>query len=305
MKREYNKIFWRAGQEITPETFIQADNYICYQQNLIRKIMSRGFYGLLPIDDNEKQEFSVKAELDDLKIRIEQLCCRGITKDGFLIEIDDKLRPLPVKNSLSMPDCSSGKYYVVVRINPYKQVLIESVENEETPFSQPAYELDIKKLNQLIENELPILKIDFDCNFPQIDRNYIPPCTSILSHKKIFEYYLAYKQILNEILSLIRIKKEQYGQLIFPVSMHILDIEHFSLSESPNSLIQLIRKILKIFGFFIPNLQPGIEKYIIMPYNHNDTEGLFKSFYTCLDEILSLVGKEEEKVIEEDFTPKI
>jgi len=102
---------------------------------------------------------------------------------------------------------------------------------------------------------------------------------------------------------LLKHKKEQYGQFILPVSILILDIEHFSLSEPPYFLIQQFRKLLKAFGFCIKELQSNIENIINMPYNHNDIEEIFKSLTSCLNEILLIVGKEE--VIEEDFTPQI
>ena len=63
MKSEYHKIFWKTGQEITPETFIQADHYICAQQNLIRKFLNRQCYGLLPAGESGVPSFTVNANM--------------------------------------------------------------------------------------------------------------------------------------------------------------------------------------------------------------------------------------------------
>ena len=69
MKTEYRKIFWKAGQEITPETFIQADHCICAQQNLIRKLLNRQWYGLEP------EEITYYEMLMQQKITVRSLLC--------------------------------------------------------------------------------------------------------------------------------------------------------------------------------------------------------------------------------------
>ena len=304
MKRIYNKIFWRSGLEVTPETFIQADRHYYYQQNLIRKAMNFPYYGLLLIDEEDKQEFSINADVDTQSVRIEQLCCRGTTKEGFFVDFDESALRIATKRNLSVSNLSSGKYYLVIRINPYEQVLIEPVENEETPLSHPAYEFDIKDLSQIKGNELPLLKMVSDGHTLQIDPHYIPPCMSVRSHKKLMEYYLSYKKMANEVVGLFNQKKTRFSNFVFPVSLLVYDIDQFSLSEPPYALVQQVRKLLKAFGFFVTELTSKIEQVLHIPYNHHDVDGLFGALSTCLQEVLFVVGKEEE-VIEEDFTPKI
>jgi len=305
MKREYKKIFWQTGQEITPETFIQADNYIYAQHNLIRKIINRRYYGLLPVNDETIPAFSVKAELRNKEIYFEKLICHGITKEGYLIEFNGEQPYSAMKDRLFIPDASSGTYYVVVRIKPFELTLIEPVENEETPFAQPVYEFDVKELSGIEENELPVLKIKANNRYAQIDQDYIPPCMSVLSHEKLLKYYRDIKQITTDILTFLKAKKAQFPGLIFPATILFFDLEQFSLSEPPYFLIQLLKKTVKTFGLFLSDFLSFDEAFLSAPYNHDDIAETLRLLATCLEEVRITVGKEEEQVIEEDFTPKI
>ena len=305
MKQEYKKIFWQAGQEITPETFIQADNYICSQHNLIRKIINRRYYGLLPVNEETAPVFSIKADLNATKIHIEKLSCHGITKEGYLIELEDNQLSSILKDRLFIPDFISGTCYVVIRIIPFAQTLIEPVENEETPFSQPVYELDVKELAHIKENELPVLKMKVNNRNYQIDWEYIPPCMSVLSHEKLLKLYWNAQQIATDILALLKFKKVQFQKLIFPASILFFDLEQFSLAEPPYFLLQLLKKIVKTFEFFLPDVHLIDDAILAAPYNHDDIAETLQVLMTCLEEIRLIVGKEEEPVVEEDFTPKI
>ncbi|MDR0795085.1 MAG: hypothetical protein LBE79_03400, partial [Tannerella sp.] len=71
--QKINKIFWRIGQEITPETFIQADNYICSQHNLIRRLIANNNYGLLPQIEPDTPSLTVKINLNNRDIYVENL----------------------------------------------------------------------------------------------------------------------------------------------------------------------------------------------------------------------------------------
>ena len=301
MKYRYNKIFWRAGQEITPETFIQADNYICAQQNLIRKLINLQYYGLLPIDDTNAPSFTVNATLNGAELSIEQLCCNGVTKEGYLIDFNTNQLPSAKKNRLIVPGNASRFSYVVLRIHPFEHTLVEPVVNEETPFALPVYELDIKELTNIEGNELPVLKIDSSQGHPAIDRNYIPPCMSIRSHQQLLDHYWHLKQSLNGILTALNGKKEQYAQLIYPVSFLLFDLEQLSLNAPPFHLIQLLKKTVKTIGFFTKNAQWTQAQVINAPYTHDDITPTLQALAKCFQEIHHFIGKG----VKEEFMPRI
>ena len=308
MKQKYNKIFWQVGQEITPETFIQADRYICSQQNLIRRLIAHQHYGLFPQTASETPSLYIKASLDSKDIYIEELVCEGITSSGYLIEFDKNIISSVKNKRLSIPGSNQKAYYIVLRVNPFEEVLIEPVENEETPLSQPVYELDIRELEQIREDELSILKIAMDGVSPKIDSDYIPPCMSVNSCSMLLENYKQIKQVLTEIQSHINLKKALYSDSVYPVSFLLFELIEFPLADPPVSLIRLIQKIIRTLNFFIPEIRNISEPDLLTGYNHNDITGIFRSCIIYLQEVQVVVSKEEKKVIvveEEDFTPKI
>jgi len=300
MKSEYHKIFWKAGQEITPETFIQADHYVCAQQNLIRKFLNRQWYGLLPADDAGAPSFTVNASVQGAAVRIDQLCCRAITKEGYLIAFDPKLLPSVQQDRLSLAALQQGIYYVVLRILPFEHALLEPVVNEETPYALPVFEFDLKPPTNIAGNELPILKID--ASRQAIDPRYIPPCMSLSANRQLIENFLSLKQSAATVKSMLAGKKEQYADALYPVAMLLFDLEQFSAYDPPYYMIQLFKKFFRTIGYFIPQLQKQLEEAVNTPYYHNDISSLLQSIEKCFGDIQQFLG---EKVVEEDFTPKI
>jgi hypothetical protein len=303
MKSEYHKIFWKAGQEITSETFIQADHYICAQQNLIRKFLNRQYYGLLPVNEAGAPSFTVNATMQGAAVRIEQLNCHAITKEGYLIAFDNELLPAVPQNKLSVAACPQGIYYVVLRVFPFEHTLLEPVENEATPYALPVFEFDVKPLTHIAGNELPVLKIDCSRGQPAIDRNYIPPCMSVNAYGKLMENFQNLKQAASVIKTMLIKKKEQYAELIYPVTMQLFDLEQFPPSDPPFCLIQQLKKFIISIGYFVQQLQRELAAVINTPCQHDDISGSLQSIINCFGMIQQFLG--ETVVEEEDFTPKI
>jgi hypothetical protein len=97
-------------------------------------------------------------------------------------------------------------------------------------------------------------------------------------------------------------KKEEYAELVYPVTMLLFDLEQFSAYDPPYYLIVLLKKILKTIGYFIEQLQRELEQTVNIPYQHNDISGLLQSIDKCFRDVQKFLG---ETVVEEDFTPKI
>ena len=304
MDQSFRKIFWRIGQEITPDTFIQADNYICSQHNLIRRLIAGKYYGLLPQTEDDTPSLTIEANLNNRDIYIKYLTCNGITEAGYLVQFDDSLSGSLPKRQLSLPNSNAAAFYVVMRINPYEQVLIEPVDNEEAPEAHPDYELCIRSLDQISTNELAILKVDNSRQSPAIDGDYIPPCVAVNSGSVLLEMSTKVKNLLADIRSIIEHKKDQFGKLMYPLSLLHYELNEFSLSEPPIALIRLIKKFMMTYQFFVPDIRMVTMPDSIDEYNHNDVAIIFKSLLSCLQEVKLLIGK-VEIVIEEDFTPRI
>jgi hypothetical protein len=299
MKSEYHKIFWKAGQEITPETFIQADDYVCAQQNLIRKILNRQYYGLLPDHEPDAPSFAVSASVQGAAVRIGQLCCRAVTREGCLIAFDPALLPAVQQEKLSLAACAGGIYYVVLRVLPFQRAPLEPVQSEETPYALPVFELDLKTLTSIAGNELPVLKIDG--NRQAIDPGYIPPCMSVSACQPLIDIFMNMRQAAAAVKSMLAGKEEQYAEAFYPVAMLLFDLEQFSAYDPPYYLVQLLKKFIRTIGYFIPQLQKQLEETVNTPYHHNDIAPLLQSIDKCFRDVRQFLGTAPK----EDFTPKI
>ena len=296
MKQKAHKIFWQIGQEITPDTFIHADNYICSQHNLIRRLIAHDNYGLLPPTKTDLPLLAIQTNLNNRDLSFERLVCYGTTKAGYLIESESGL----AKKHLSIPDSETKTLYIVLQINPFEQVLIEPVTNEEAPAAHAAYELNIRELDQVGEDELAILKIDNSSYTPVIDPNYIPPCMSINACPKLLETHEKLKQLLTEIMSHIKNKGYLSGAIGYPLRMLYDEFDDFSLLNMPIELIRLMKKIARTYQFFIPDVKTINIPDWVRIYNHNDISITFKSLLSYLQSVSKTVSEGEE-----DFTPQI
>jgi hypothetical protein len=243
---------------------------------------------------------TIQANLNNRDLSIETFVCNGTTAAGYLIEMENQMMTsLPQKN-LSIPDSGAKACYVVLQCNPYEQVLIEPVIDEEAPAAHSVYKLIIRELEQIGEDELAILKIDNNAHTPVIDRNYIPPCMSVNGCSKLMETYGLLKQLLTEIMSYIEIKGYLVGTNSYPLSMLYDEFEAFPLSDPPIALIRLMKKIIRTYHFFIPDIRTVELPDLLREYNHNDASLTFKSLLSYLQRVSQIVGQGEE-----DFTPRI
>jgi hypothetical protein len=123
-------------------------------------------------------------------------------------------------------------------------------------------------------------------------------CTELL---KVHE---AAKKLFTEIRSILEHKRDQFGKLMYPLTLLHNELDEFSLDEPPISFIKLIKKFMVTYQFYIPDIRKIVRADSLATYCHNDVAIIFKSLLSCLDEIKLMVGK-VEVVIEEDFTPII
>ena len=301
MMQKNNKIFWRTGQEITPDTFKQADNYINSRFNLIHRLIADGNYGLLPVTDTDPTSFAIKTNLNNREITIEQLVCYGTTGAGYFVEMENNFLASLPRKYLSIPESGAKALYIVLRINPFEQVLVEPVTNGEAPEAHALYELDIRELDRIDEDELAILKIDNRSHTPFIDPDYVPPCMSVNACPKLLDTFNRIKQLLIEIMSHIRQKDYIGGTTIYPLAMLYDELEDFPLTGQPIVLLRLIKKIIRTFRFFITDIRSLDTPDLLRTYNHNDMSITYQSLLSYLQGVSKIVGQEKE----DDFTPRI
>jgi len=287
--KNYNRIFWKRGLDITPEILIESDNYNTYQCNIIRKISTLQSYGILPGNN-----FSVEPIINNDILSIRKLNCSAITPQGYLIDINS---PIPL-NEIKLYECTNEDHYVILTVQPYT---IESVD-ESMSFARPKYDVEIKETRKEIETGIPILKICRIKKCWEIDRDYIPPSVSLCSHKNLTRKY---EEIVNKIDT---ISKKLSGDDLTSLQIKLLEVElkNCSLYEFPLELVKLLKKIMAIIELYFQkilniNELVYVKDFIEKKYNHNEIAVILTLCIDCLD----VISQKLEEKPEPEPTPKL
>jgi len=274
----YNKIDWKKGLDITPEIFIKSDNYHIAERNLLGRFLAFQTYGILP-----NSLFRMEKSLDNDKVAIKNLECTAITKDGYLINIHrDTAYPKEI-----VLNATSDDFYLVLSVDPYASTEKQGASD---------YSFVLKNREEPIERGIPILKIGKNNSRWEIDNNYIPPAVALNSVDTLTRKYIAIKDVINEIIE----KCPENNPLYLQITMLQLDLNNYSLQESPQEFIQLLKKFCHIFQLFLKNTKKieelfPIKKFMEEPYNPIEIGNLFKLGF----ETMAAINQEIEEEIEE------
>lgn len=211
MNPEFNflPINWVDGMKISKKHLIGLENSLLDYIKDAASISLNDFnYGLLAATEIGREPFGV--DLDSERIEIYK--CRALTRDGFRIEIVDENIPTlrkPIHELIGERDLlSASEWYVFIRVNLFKRTPVGTPDPDEeplrAPFAVPTYSLNLVSQDQinarqLSETAIPIAKIITSSRGLEFDQEYIPP-TAILSNvQMLFEEFVGFKTILNEI----------------------------------------------------------------------------------------------------------
>jgi hypothetical protein len=201
----YYRVNWIDGMKINKNRFIDTENaLIQFSQVVSSRGLNTNNYGLLPdlgSDEAVKMIFSIDGQET---IKVQLIKCRAITAGGHLIHITPEISSFLENNgSLITVDYQikegEKECYIVLSINPYTRIPIGDSDPEEEPprhpFVLPEYKLNIVGKNEINTKEfgnyhITIGKIIFtEKSAPHLAEDFIPPCTSILSHQDLLYTY--------------------------------------------------------------------------------------------------------------------
>ncbi len=287
------RIDWKQGMLITPDTFIESDNYHQLHHEINRKLIIQKSYGLLP-DSN----FVIESEITSSTLEIKKIYCEAIIKNGKLILIDKKY-------SIPLPNIPSGEFYIAAKIAETSHF-----ETNEIPYLQTEYDFEIRPIKSGTElsddNFFPIMKIT-NASGSWENMDYIPPCLTISSCRILIDLQEEIKKISNEIIVLITNKKyEPY--LLYNLTMLFLELNNYTKSETPFVMVLLLKKIFKTILICHPDLDNCVDIFIQKEYDHDDIKKRLDQAFQFLQkykEVLCFVemeppkdpDKEEEDVI--------
>lgn len=238
---KHNRINWHTGMEITPQVFIDADNFQIEQQNITRRLQVMPCYGLLP-----NSVFNADISIQGDTLSIKNLVVHAVTPQGEIIDINEQGKDAQ-KIDLSQ---YSGSFYITVSSNfPENSICVKPDYNAETSGMQ------IAKISNNNDN----------CS------DYIPPCISINSHKNLLEVFEKIRQKTESILIEIK-QQDKYKSIFLPLSLLELELKNCSIFETPKTLFLTIQKMALIFKLNIDSMLENTKNLLNEIYCHTEIQ---------------------------------
>ncbi|MBB1139383.1 hypothetical protein [Myroides sp. WP-1] len=200
----YDAVNWVDGMKISKKHFDAHTNFILDGLREVRAAFCNVFnYGLLPIETQKREQslFSILGSLTgDLEVIIKH--CSAITPLGFQIELTDfrmSLKALMPQVGEELQQHSFA-YYVVISVNPFNKVPHGVLDLEETPprypFTKSSYHLELISVESFDPigmreggNFIMLGKVYMQGGTLEVDANFIPPCTSVISHPLLLQFH--------------------------------------------------------------------------------------------------------------------
>ena len=286
----HNRIHWVKGLDITPEIFIEADNYHVAERSLLGRFFASRLYGIL-----SERKFHIRKRIDTytFTLFIDDLECLAITSDGYVINIQ---KDTPFNKEVSLKEAIGKELYVVLKVNPYTLTPVD----EKELYVGPKYNFVLKRMEETIENGIPVLKIYYDNDKQcwEIDNTYIPPSIALNSVDILKEQYYEIKDKLNHIVEKLPEDDMTCMQTLFLK----WELDNYCLQESPQELTLLLKKICWMLKLYLKSAKrmeelPGIKRFIEEQYNPNDIGKILHLGFESLIEIDQKIGEKPKEVV--------
>ncbi len=243
----YFSVNWENGMKISKDHFVQQDNAFNDKlKDVFASFLNDRHFGLLPVDSNVGDSIKTVLKIDNhnfLKVNILQ--CRAISQGGARIEIlEEHILPemeVDISRELeASKKAESEMYYVLLSVDIFNGQPFGDLDSNEDPprypFTIPSYKINIISEKEVSKNGVHpysffIGKIDLSNENPSIDDDYIPPCMSVNSHRKLMEFSMSVEKFFSQLeLNLVNIirkinEKKQDSNLaksVFDLSSNLL-----------------------------------------------------------------------------------
>jgi len=303
------RISWKKGMRLTDEVMKASDMAIAEWVGNALVLASAGRFGLLP----SNRPFHISIDFARESIEVKSLCCRAVTKSGYMIDINyDTQYSCHFSTSVKLPGNTVGKELLLtIGLNP--EHWAETMDG----FEEPSYHFNLVSPNShMADNAVPIARlVDTDIGGWHVDDvDFVPPCLFVTSHFKYQELFERFLQTLSEVESLMRRQLQSNTRdvirIFWPVLVQVLiDTDKGRELMTPMMLMANVQKFVAAFTTAC-DLDERLtlsdanmfRNYALSPYDfknayHKIKEGLELCF--SIKEKIGLMEKNEETVREE------
>jgi hypothetical protein len=214
-KTNYLQVNWVDGMKINKNHFISQEHSISDRISDLRQTgINQYNYGLLPLAGDKDSPVKIVIYLDNQHtLRVKVFECNAITPGGGRIMISESIElqgftvPLP-ESVYEVTQVKQEDLYISLSVNHFKQIPVGILDpNEEPPrhpFTVPECKVHLIPESQLGKKEsglnfVLIGKVHISETGTELVKDYIPPCTSVLSHPKLVAFHAEYDKFLSQL----------------------------------------------------------------------------------------------------------
>ncbi len=238
------RINWKKGMRLTEELLRKSDDCTIDFVTNSFLIASAGQFGLLP--SSEPNPFELQLDINRSYVDIYSLRCFGITKGGYLIDIDsDATATIRVEFH---EEHESNELILIVQVIPGQwKPTGDGMEEMQYAFS-------IMPSNMLFSMDkiLPIARLVKEGEGWRQDENFVPPLLFVSAHPRMMELREQFLKILRSTDQQARQKLNSEGRkivgAIWPtVQQLLITIDKESEQMSPKQLLANVQKYVSAF----------------------------------------------------------
>ncbi|MGB0879532.1 MAG: hypothetical protein ACPGTO_03095 [Polaribacter sp.] len=253
MEKSYLPINWTDGVKITKNHFIESDFYhLNTTRDYATTYLNTFNYGLLEAHTGHNEPISLSIDVNTQeRIGMRLKYCNAITKKGCRVLFKSDLyggnEPTATIESKDIDRNANLDFFVVLTINPFKQVPVGEPDPENIPlhhpYTLPKIELHIISKSQfntsfLEKHYLLVGKIQWKNGAFVVDSEYLPPISKIKYHTKLLTFHKKVSDVL--------IKLRNYSIVINNKNRH-----KFQTNKLAKNTFKLCTKVMDYVSNYI------------------------------------------------------
>lgn len=264
-----NKIDWKRGMEVTPATFIEADNHHDSIRRLYRQLIAPMAYGLIPQSD-----FELKYAFKDSHLILEKVSCTILDTEGHLLQ-------LTKGTAVPLPKTAQGVCYLAVSFDGENHI-----EENGVPYVEDSCKYQIiNLLNPDSLSPFPILKLYAGPESWEV-LDFIPPCYTLSAHPELTDLSHQCKQCLQKLWTLLG--KKERGEAFFQLGCLLVEMTNAAHIDTVAAFVSRLKKIVFALqnNHLLDESDSGLldkaETFVWQEYNPN-------SIFETIQEALSFI----------------
>ena len=213
--------------EITPATFIEADNYHDSIRRLHRLLIAPLAYGLIPQSD-----FVLKYDFQHNNLILEKISCTILNTDGRLLQLTKGA-------TVPLPKTAQGVYYLAVSLGEENHIEENGVPCVENVCK---YQI-INLLNPDSVSLFPIMKLYAGPESWEV-LDFIPPCYTLNAHPELTDLSHHCRQSLQKLYTLLG--KKERGEAFFQLGSLLIEMINAVHSDTVPVFVSRLKKIVLV-----------------------------------------------------------